>query len=92
MTEKTFNAVLKMDEQNTGFTPAAHNLSAEKAVAKVNELKGNGIQAQILLQASHHKGRSFKSCELCKTAAQNLSQAATSGATEEEHEEDAENQ
>jgi hypothetical protein len=74
MTESTLSAVLKTDEQMKTFTPVAHNLSAEKAEAKVNQLKGQGIKAQILPQAEYHKGRSFKTCKLCQTAAHNLSQ------------------
>ncbi len=75
MTDTTFHAVFKTDEQSKTFVPAAHNLSADKAEAKLNELKGKGIEAKILPQASHHKGRGLKSCKLCQTAAQNLSQA-----------------
>lgn len=80
MTETTLNAVLKIDEQSRAFVPAAHNLTAEKAEAKLNELKGKGIEAQVLPQASRHKGRGFKTCQLCQTAAQNLSQKAAPGA------------
>lgn len=88
MTEITLNAVLKIDGQTKAFVPAAHNLSAEKAEAKVIELKGKGIEAQVLPQASHHKGRGFKSCKPCQTAAQNLSQEAAPGASAEEEQED----
>lgn len=82
MTGESFRAVLRLDDKT--FTPVAHNLTAEKAEAKVNELKSQGAEAQILHQASRHKGRSIKTCELCKTAAQNLSQGAGSHAPAEE--------
>ena len=84
MTEESLRAVLRVDEKAKTFTPIAHNLSAEKAEAKVNELKSEGVQAQVLAQTSRHKGRSVKSCELCKNAAENLSQKAATGLVEEE--------
>ncbi|PYP90817.1 MAG: hypothetical protein DMG65_09925 [Candidatus Angelobacter sp. Gp1-AA117] len=84
MTEENLRAVLRVDEKTKTFTPIAHNLSAEKAEAKVNELKTEDVQAQVLEQTSRHKGRSVKSCELCKNAAENLSQKATTGLVEEE--------
>ena len=87
MTEESFRAVLRVKDKT--FTPVAHNLSAEKAEAKINELKSKGVQAQVLLQTSRHKGRGFKNCELCKNAAENLFQTATTGLTKEERPEDA---
>jgi hypothetical protein len=83
MTEESLRAVLVVDEKAKTFTPVAHNLSAEKAEAKVNELKSKAVQAQVLVQTSRHKGRGFKSCELCKNAAENLSQKASTGLVEE---------
>lgn len=87
MTEESLRAVLRVD--NKAFTPVAHNLSAQKAETKVNELKTKGVQAQVLFQTSHHKGRGFKNCELCKNAAENLSQKAATGLAEEDHTNDA---
>ena len=87
MPEESLRAVLRVDDKT--FTPVAHNLSAEKAEAKINELKSKNVQAQILFQTSRHKGRGFKNCELCKNAAENLSQKAATGLAEEEHTEDA---
>lgn len=87
MTDESLRAVLRVNGKT--FTPVAHNLSAEKAEAKLNELKSRGVQAQVLFQTSRHKGRGFKNCELCKNAAENLSQKATTGLTEEEHSGDA---
>ena len=87
MTDESLRAVLRVDDKT--FTPVAHNLSAEKAEAKLNELKTKNVQAQVLFQTSRHKGRSLKNCELCKNAAENLSQKAATGLTEEEHTEDA---
>lgn len=87
MTDESLSAVLRVDDKT--FTPVAHNLSAEKAEAKINELKNKGVQAQVLFQTSRHKGRSFKTCELCKNAAENLSQKAATGLTEKEHDGDA---
>jgi hypothetical protein len=86
MTDESLRAVLRVDDKT--FTPVAHNLSAEKAEAKLNELKTKGIQAQVLFQTSRHKGHGFKNCELCKNAAQNLSQKAATGLAEEEHTDD----
>jgi hypothetical protein len=83
MTEESLRAVLVVDEKTKTFTPVAHNLSAEKAEAKVNELKSENAQAQVLVQTSRHKGRGFKSCELCKNAEENLSQKAAHGLVEE---------
>lgn len=85
MTDENLRAVLRVDEKAKTFTPAAHNLSAEKAEAKVNELKNKGVQAQVLTQISRHKGRGFKNCELCKTAAENLSQGPSEVPAKEEH-------
>jgi hypothetical protein len=87
MTDESLRAVLRVKDKT--FTPVAHNLSAEKAEAKVNELKTKGVQAQVLFQTSRHKGRGFKNCELCKNAAENLSQKAATGFVEEDHTEDA---
>lgn len=88
MTEESLRAVLIVDEKVKTFTPVAHNLSAEKAEVKLNELKSKGVQAQILFQTSRHKGRGFNNCELCKNAAQNLSQKAVTSLAEEEHRDD----
>lgn len=87
MTEQSFRAVLRVDDKT--FTPVAHNLSAEKAEAKVNELKNQSVQAQVLFQTSRHKGRGLKTCELCKNAADNLSQKAATSLAEEDHTETA---
>jgi hypothetical protein len=87
MTEQSLRAVLRVDDKT--FTPVAHNLSAEKAEAKLNELKTKSVQAQVLFQTSRHKGRGLKNCELCKTAAENLSQKATAGVAEEDHTDEA---
>ena len=87
MTDESLRAVLRVNGKT--FTPIAHNLSAEKAEAKLNELKNKSVQAQVLFQTSRHKGRGFKNCELCKNAAENLSQKAATGLTEEDHPEDA---
>ena len=84
MTEESLRAVLRVDEKAKAFTPVAHNLSAEKAEAKLNELKNKGVQAQILFQTGRHKGRGLKNCELCKNAAENLSRKPITGVVEEE--------
>jgi ribosomal protein S4E len=87
MTDESFRAVLRVNGKT--FTSVAHNLSAEKAEAKLNELKNKGVQTQVLFQTSRHKGRGFKNCELCKNAAENLSQKAATGLAEEDHTNDA---
>ena len=87
MTEESVRAVLRVNGKT--FTPVAHNLSADKAEAKLTELKSKGVQAQVLFQTSRHKGRGFKNCELCKNAAENLSQRAAIGLVEEDHTNDA---
>ena len=82
MTESNLIAVLTMDEQTKAFKPVAHNLSAEKAQAKAYELKCKNRQAHVLFQTSRHKGRSGKTCELCRNAAENLSSQKPPGKIE----------
>ena len=88
MTESILNTILTIDEQTNTFTPAAHNLFSEQAEAKVAELQAQGLKVQMLPQGSRHKGRSLKSCEPCKNAAQNLSQKPIEGTAEEEQTEE----
>ena len=75
MTETTLKAVFTLDEQTSAFSPAGHNLSAEKAVERVGELEAQGKKARILDQPSRHRSLTFKHCKACATVAQNLSQS-----------------
>ncbi len=69
MTETTLKAVMQFDGNTGQFKPAAHNLTAEKAEQKAAKLKSQGLHAQVLDQPSRHKGRAFKTCQLCQDAA-----------------------
>lgn len=88
MTQQSLKTLFTLDEQTTTFIPAAHNLTEEKAMKKASELENKGRKAKILDQPSRHKSRGFKSCELCKTAAQNLSKQDVPDVSEEEDTED----
>lgn len=73
MTETTMRAVLRRDEKTQRYVPAGHNLTVEKAEERAAQLQNDGFDAAVVVQLLRHTGRGFKTCEPCKTAAENLS-------------------
>ena len=86
MTDTSLKAVLSLDEATNTFNPAGHNLSLEKAEERATAIQGQGRKATVLDQPSRHKGRSFKTCTACTTAAENLSQQQRDSSSEEHSE------
>ena len=65
--------MLRRDEKTKQYGPAGHNLTQEKAEEHAAHLQNEGFDVAIAVQLLRHKGRGFKNCEPCKTAALNLS-------------------
>ena len=72
MNETSLRAVFTFYEEAKKYVPAGHNLTPEKAEALAS-LHGKGPRVATVFQALRHKGRGYKNCEPCKTAAENLS-------------------
>ncbi len=73
MNETTLRAVFTLDEEAKWYLPAGHNLTPEKAEALATRLQGKGRRVSTATQPLRHKGRGYKNCQACKTAAENLS-------------------
>ena len=86
MTEASLKAVFTLDQQTSAFSPAGHNLAAEKATQRVSELEGQGKKTRTLDQPNRHRSLTFKHCKACTTAAQNLSQSSPGQVLSEEGE------
>jgi hypothetical protein len=92
MSEEILKAILAMDKKTERFTPAGHNLSAEKAAERAAELRSKGVQVSLLDQPSRHRGHGYKNCESCLNAAETLkrqAQAPADDAPREENREEA---
>jgi hypothetical protein len=57
--------VLVYDSQSVSYTVAAHNLSKEEALNRVDEFRLEGKAAFTLNQDGHHPGEA-DSCPLCR--------------------------
>lgn len=73
MNETSLRAVFTLDEEAKKYIPAGHNLTPEKAEALATRLHEKGPRVATAFQTLRHKGRGYKNCEPCKTAAENLS-------------------
>ena len=74
MTQESLKAIFTLDQQTGTYSPAGHNLAANKAVEQASELENAGKKTQILDQPLKHRALTFKRCKACTTAAENLSQ------------------
>jgi len=74
MDDTTLRAVFALDGKTQKFVPAGHNLTFDKAEALRTSLEGKGQRISSVVQTSRHKGHGYKSCEPCKTAAENFSE------------------
>lgn len=91
MNETSLRAVFTLDEKTQKYVPAGHNLSPEKAEALATRLHEKGPRVATAFQTLRHKGRRYKNCEPCKTAAENLSghpEAADGETAAEDNEEE----
>lgn len=73
MNETSLRAVFTLDEKTKQYLPAGHNLTPEKAEALAIRLHEKGPRVATATQPLRHKGRGYKNCQACKTAAKNLS-------------------
>lgn len=73
ITESAHYAVLTKERRGNTFAPAAHNLSVERADAKVLELRDQNTKAYFILQERFHDGE-LDACKFCQGAAQCFSQ------------------
>lgn len=73
MNDTSLRALLTRDEKTQGYVPAGHNLDPDKAEALAASLRNKGLHVSVAFQTLRHKGRGYKNCESCKTAAENLS-------------------
>jgi hypothetical protein len=86
MTQEGLKAVFTLDQQTGVYSPAGHNLAADKAVEQARELESAGKKTQILDQPLKHKALTFKRCKACATAAENLSQKRPGDVSRDESE------
>jgi hypothetical protein len=73
MSEAGLKAILALDGKTRRYSSAGHNLSAEKAAERADQLRNKGVQVSVLDQASRHRGHGYKHCQSCQNAAENLS-------------------
>lgn len=72
MNDTGLRAILTLDEKTQQYVPAGHNLAPDKADALAANLRNKGLRVTVAFQTLRHKGRGYKNCESCKTAAENL--------------------
>jgi hypothetical protein len=73
MTDTTLKSVFTLDEESQAYKPAAHNLSAEQAVARFE----GDQSARILNQAERHRTSDPVKCKACKKTAEELTSKHT---------------
>ncbi|MEJ2067486.1 MAG: hypothetical protein P8Y09_05985 [Deltaproteobacteria bacterium] len=68
--------VLVYDSQSVAYTVAAHNLSKEEALDRIDELRSNGKAAFTLDQDVYHPGEA-DSCPLCRAQVEAASSSSS---------------